>query len=162
MLITKWAMLETNVYKGGGSWFHLSHWAGLAACSAALVSVPHESGTATLRWAGAWGWLSWEQEMELLLLELVGASGSHAHVQPLMCHSEARGPLLITVLWTLMSLLYFQPLSDWLTFLSKHANSDPLGWPVSDREIGELSTQAGSENVKKTKEQTSKPMTRKD
>lgn len=74
MLITQWDMLETNVYKGGGAWFHLPHGAGLAACSEVLVSVP----TAALRWTGAWGWLSWEQEMELLLLELMGVSGSRA------------------------------------------------------------------------------------
>lgn len=78
MLITKWDMLKSNVYRGGGAWFHLPHWAGLSACSAAWDSVPWEGGTATLRWTGAWGWLSWEQEIGLLLLELMGASGSRA------------------------------------------------------------------------------------
>lgn len=161
MLITKWDMLETNVYKGGGVWFHLPHWAGLAACSTALDSVSWEGGTAK-NWGGLVPGGGCLGNRKLGCYSLMGASGSQAHVQPLMCHSNARGPSLITALWTLMSLLYFQPLSDWLTFLSKHANSDPLGWPVSDRQIGELSTLAGSENVKETKEQTSKPMTRKD
>lgn len=159
MLINMWDMLETNGYRGGSAWFQLPHWAGFAACSAALVSVPQEGGTAALRWTGAWGWLSWEQEMELLLLELMGASGSHAtphvsqHSQRTFTDNSSMNIYVSAVFSTSVRLT---------DFFSKRANSDPLGWPVSDRETGELSTLAGSENVKKTKQQTSKPMTRKD
>lgn len=48
-----------------------------------------------------------------------------------------------------------------LTFLGTLANSDPLGCAVLGEEAGELSTVAGLENSKETKEQTSKPMTKK-
>lgn len=76
---------------------------------AMLVSVPEQGGTTRPRGDGAWGWSAWEQAMELLVLELKGASGSHAHMHPLMYRSNASGPLLITALCALMSLLYFQP-----------------------------------------------------
>lgn len=82
----------------------------LAAHGATLVSVPQQGGPAKPRGDGSWGWPAWERAMELLVLELKGARGSHAHARPLLCHSNARGPLLITALCTLMPLLYFQPL----------------------------------------------------
>lgn len=128
--------------------------AGLAGHGATLVLVPQQGGTARLRGTGAWGWLAWERAMKLLV--------SHAPVHPLLCRGNARGALLITALSPLMPLAVFSTSVGWLTLLGKHANSDPLGRAAPDREIGELSTQAGSESGKKTKEQTSKPMTRKD
>lgn len=59
-----------------------AHRAGLEGHGATLVSVPQQGGTARLRGTGAWGWPAWEWAMELLVLELKGASGSHAHVHP--------------------------------------------------------------------------------